>query len=308
LILDMLRKLERELAGSATEKEFCDAELGKTDAKKAELVEILAEHSAKLDQSAARISQLKEQVKELLAELANLAKSQNELDNVRQHEHAAYLSSTASLKDGLSGVRWALNVLRDYYANDSADSSAALIQDATSDSDSNSDSDMSFMSQPAKPQNFQKSTGAGSGIMGLLEVVEDDFAKGLSAEETIESDSQSSYAEATQQNKVAKTQKEQNERYKVQEIKKLEKAVSEVAGDKQTATEEQDAVSKYLSQLKDRCVAKSEPFAERKARRETEIEGLKQAVTILGDEASLVQARGRKGGRLRGAQINVDVQ
>lgn len=304
LILDMLKKLENEAAGAVTENEFCDTELSKTDAKKAELDEDLAATAAKLDQSAARVSQLKEQVKELLAELADLAKSQGELDNVRKQENEAYLSSTGDLKDGLAGVRRALNTLRDYYANDSESDSAALLQDG----DSESDGDMSFMSQPAKPQKFQKATGAGSGIMGVLEVVEDDFAKGLSAEETMESDAQSSYEQAKQQNKVAKTQKQQDEHYKIQEVKKLEKAISDVSGDKTTASEERDAVSKYLAQLKDRCVAKLEPFAERKARRETELEGLKQALTILGDETALAQTRKGRAGQLRGGQLTADVQ
>merc|ERR1712217_196952 len=44
---------------------------------------------------------------------------------------------------------------------------------------------------------------------------------------------------------------------------------------------------------KDRCIAKPETYEQRKARREAEINGLKQALSILDDETAFVQ-RGKK--------------
>jgi hypothetical protein len=52
--------------------------------------------------------------------------------------------------------------------------------------------------------------------------------------------------------------------------------------------------------LKDRCVAKPESYEDRKARREAEINGLKDALNILESETAFVQRKGRglRGGRL----------
>merc|ERR1712079_102134 len=204
------------------------------------------------------------------AELAALAKSQSEMDKLRQEQNEDYLAASADLKLGLEGVRKALTVLRDYY------DSAALLQ------------------QPAMPEAHTKATGAGTGIIGILEVVESDFAKGLAKEEAQEDDSATEYEEITQENKVAKTMKTQDLKYKTKEVKALKKAIADLSSDKDTIATELAAVDEYYAKLKDRCIAKPETYEERKARREAEINGLKQALNILESETAFVQRRSRR--------------
>ena len=139
---------------------------------------------------------------------------------------------------------------------------------------------------------------AGGSIINLLEVCESDFSANLAKEETQESDAVSEYDKVTQENKVSKTMKDQDVKYKTQEFKSLDKELGELSGDKATANVELSAVLEYYSKLKDRCVAKPESYADRKARRAAEIEGLKSALQTLEEETAFVQ-RKRKGG-LRG--------
>jgi len=57
---------------------------------------------------------------------------------------------------------------------------------------------------------------------------------------------------------------------------------------------ELDAVNEYLDSLHKQCDEKVEPYEERKRRRESELAGLKEALTILEGQASLVQKSTRR--------------
>merc|ERR1711937_308585 len=150
-----------------------------------------------------------------------------------------------------------------------------------------------MMQQPAMPEKHEKAGGAGSSIIGMLEVVESDFAKDLATEETQETDAEVEYQKTTQTNKVTKTIKEQDVKYKTKEFKALDKTIGELSGDKETAGTEQAAVLEYDAKIKERCIAKPETYETRKARREAEVAGLREALSILEGESAFVQ-RGKK--------------
>merc|ERR1719284_37952 len=157
----------------------------------------------------------------------------------------------------------------------------------------------SFMQQPAPPEQHEKASGAGGSIISILEVCESDFATNLAKEESQEADSAEDYEKTTQENKITKTTKDQDVKYKSAEAVGLDKEITELSSDKDTSSSELAAVMEYYAKIKERCVAKPETYEERKARREKEIEGLKNALTILENEAAFTQ-RSRKG-RRRGA-------
>merc|ERR1719434_438233 len=279
LIVDLINKLEAEAASEATEKAWCDEQMAKTEEKHAELTEDVEKLTTKIDQASAKSAKLKEEVKELQAELAALAKEQAEMDKIRAESHAAYEEAKADLTQGLEGVRKALSVLRDYYGS----ASASLLQNGASMS--------SMMQQPAAPELHEKATGAGDSIISILEVCESDFASNLAKEETEEGDAEAEYEKMTQENAVTKTLKDQSVKYKTQEYTALDKSVSDMSSDLATEQSELKAVLEYYGKVKDRCIAVPETYEERKARREAEIKGLKEALNVLETETALVQKR-----------------
>merc|ERR1712187_411858 len=99
-----------------TEKAYCDEEMMKTEMKRGELMDDVAKLSAKIDQASSKSVALTEDIKQLEAELAALMKSQSEMDKIRQEESADFQQAKEDLTLGLTGVRKALTVLRDYYA------------------------------------------------------------------------------------------------------------------------------------------------------------------------------------------------
>merc|ERR1712048_91446 len=198
----------KEAEEDATEKAYCDEEMAKTEAKKADLEGTVAKLTAKIDQAAATSAKRKAEVKELQAELAALAKEQADMDKIRAEENADYVQAKKDLELALSGVQKALSVLRDYYG------AASFLEE----------------DQPAKPEKHAKSTGAGQSIINLLEVCESDFSENLAKEETEEADASAEYDKVSQANKVTKTTKEQDVKYKTQEFKTLDKEITDLTG------------------------------------------------------------------------------
>merc|ERR1711957_503991 len=276
LIRDMITKLEKEAGAEASEKAYCDEQIAKTEFKKGELEDDISKQTARIDKSAARSTQLKGEIKELQSELRTLTKEQAEMDKIRADQHAAYSETKADLELGLSGVRKALGLLRDYYQNGD-----------------------SMLQQPAVPEKHDKSSGAGGSIIDILEVCESDFATNLAKEESEEADSQATYEKVSQENAVTKTEKDSDVKYKTAEAKSMDETVVEYSADRKSSSAELDAVLEYYAKIKERCIAKPETYEERKRRREAEIEGLKQALTILKEETALFQ-RKRRASSFRG--------
>jgi len=268
LISDMIAKLEKEAGADATKKAYCDKELAETNAKKADKSDEIEGLTTKTEQLAAKSAQLKEEVSALENGLSKLAKSQAEMDKLRQEEKDAFAENKAVLEKGLTGVKQALKVLRDYYASDSSHDSAQ---------------------------------GAGNGIIELLEVVEADFSKNLAQITSDEDQSAAAYEATTKENDLDRTLKEQDVKYKTKESKSLDKTATELTGDRTGVQAELDAVLEYLTQLEGECIAKAETYAARTERREAEIAGLKEALQILESETALVQRRSRR--TLRGATL-----
>merc|ERR1719380_326315 len=184
------------------------------------------------------------------------------MTKMRQDESAAFKSNKADLEQGIEGVKLALKTLKDYYAKGEATAAE----------------------------------GAGTSIIGLLEVCESDFTKGLAEAVSTEEEAARSYEQNEKDDEIEKVTKEKDVEYKTQEAPKLDKVIAETSKDRATEQAELDAVLEYLKKLEDMCVSKVETYAARKAHREAEIAGLREALNILENEAAaaLIQKQQRR--------------
>ena len=82
---------------------------------------------------------------------------------------------------------------------------------------------VSFGQQPDAPEVHQRSGGAKTSIIEIFEVIESDFSKILAEHPLVESQAEGCYHRVTQENKVTKVSKEQDVKYKEQEIACLKK-------------------------------------------------------------------------------------
>merc|ERR1719235_2567099 len=93
-----------------------------------------------------------------------------------------------------------------------------------------------------------------------------------------------------QESKVSKASKQAEIKGSLSEIKSLEVALSNNKEDYDMTSKELDAVMAYLEKLRPQCETKVMSYAEKKARREAEINGLKEALQILdGSAAAFIQ-------------------
>jgi len=258
LLTDMISKLEAEAGSDAKQDAYCKEEMADSNAKKDDKTALIEKLSTKISQMSAQSTSLKDSVATLQQELADLAATQSHMDKIRSEESALFATAKKELTEGIKGVGIALKTLRDYYA---------------------------------QSKDHEGNDGAAGGIVGMLEVIEADFTKGLAEAESAESSALQEYEATTQDNEVEKAAKDKAVSYETKEAAQLDKAVTEVTADRATTQSELDAVKEYLTKLEGMCIAKPETYAERADRRASEIAGLKQALSILDGEASLLQRK-----------------
>jgi len=265
LIEQMIARLIKDAAEEADHKAFCDKELAENTSKRDAHQAKVDTLSTRIEKAEAGVAKLKQEVSALQGQLTNLAKSQKTMDAMRAQEKEEFVAAKKDYQDGLEGVRVALNVLREYYAKN-----AALVQ------------------QPTVGVHAKASDDA-TGIISLLEVSESDFARSLAEAQTDEDQAQNAYDKTSQDNRVSKATKESDVTYKTQEIARVESTMADAKSDREGVQEELDAVLEYLDKLRPQCTTVPTSYAERKARREHEIEGLKQALDILENETAFAQ-------------------
>merc|ERR1719277_978730 len=238
LVRDMIAKIEEQ---NAKDSDYCERESAKSAADEEDKTNALAKVTTKMNQLKSKAVQLREEVADLQKALASLSASQAEMNKLREEERTLFKSQRAELEKGIGGVKLALKVLRDYYAKSGRSHEA----------------------------------GESSGIIGMLEGCESDFSKGLAEIETTESTSQESYEKETQQNDIDRTAKEQDVKYKTKEAKGLEKDATDLDSDRVALGDELDAIKEFIEKLKKKCNT-ADTYAQRKARRDAEIAGLKR--------------------------------
>jgi chromosome segregation ATPase len=251
LIENMIVKLVDEGKKEADAKAYCDKEMKETAEKKAEHEEDIESLSGKIKKRESSVERLTADIATLEADLAHIATMQKEMDEDRAAERAEYEAVASDYKQGIDGVQMAIKVLKDYFGKSS------------------------FLQQQAGK------AGASVVIIGKLEVAESDFTKLLAEADADEKESQKYYDDTTQANQISKAEKKTAIEFKTKEQAETKSELEELTGDRDSEQGELDAVLDYSSKIKKQCVAKPEPYEERKHRRESEMEGLKNALDIL---------------------------
>jgi len=271
LIEDMIAKLLKEAQEEATQKAFCDEEIGKSKKAQEEKQAKVDTYQTRIDKASSTIAELTEDVKELEAEVAEIDSAQAEATKIRTTENTDYVKASTDFKESAEAVAKAIEVLKNFYEG-------------------------SFVQISSKTNAKQPEFGSAKGdtahtIIAVLEMSEEDFTKLLAEAEATEDAAATAFAKLTDENKVSKASKLAEAKGKKSEIKSLSVELEHSKEDLTSTSAELDAVLAYLDKLKPQCEEKAMSYAEKKAAREAEIEGLKEALGILEGGIALVQGQ-----------------
>jgi hypothetical protein len=270
LVGDMIAKLVAEANEEATQQAFCDEEKGKSNKQKEAKTARLDELNARLDKASAKTEELEDLIKELQAELADIAKASKEATKLRAEQRATFEKSSKDFKDAGKAVEQAIGVLKDFYAS--------LLQTQKVPKKAGT----SKAAAKASPIFGGLQAGSGSdAVIALLETSAEDFSRMLTQAETEEEAAKDAYEKLMGETKESKAKKEAEVKGAESEIKTLAVAMKDSQEDKSMTSHELDAVMEYLEKLKPQCEQKVMTYEEKKAKREAEIEGLKEALSIL---------------------------
>merc|ERR1719443_765856 len=230
---------------------------------------------SRLDTATSKKAALEGDVAELQAEIADLDKATAEATSLRAQEKADYQKASADMKEAAEAVEEAISTLKEYYEGTS----------------------LAQLGRGSKQPTFgSKKSDAASTIISILEMCAENFSKSYMEMQQEEATAEAAYKKLSLESTVAKAAKLAEVKGAESEIKSLGVAVKNQKEDIDTTSQELDAVMTYLEKLKPQCESTAMSYADKKARREGEITGLKEALSIL-EGAALLQVAPR----LRGA-------
>merc|ERR1719240_2370552 len=275
MIKDLVAKLEADASAEADQKAWCDSEMEKSTSKRDENIGAMEGDLASKTSAEAKIAKLEEEIATLMQEVADLTKALNEATQLRGQEKAENTKTLADAAAGLAGVTKAMKILKDFYDN-------ALIQTSykppKGDASGNTVGDLAPDSFSG---DFSGNQDAAVGIIGQLDVIKSDFEGTIDATKQAEDEAESQFQDF-------KTETENDIADKESSVKDKEGEVDSTTGDlagykddlKTHTILKADALAE-LAKLQPACVDTGSDYAEKVARREQEIESLKNAYVIF---------------------------
>jgi len=290
MIKDMIQKLMEEAEEEAEHKGFCDKEMSTNKATRDTKTDEVASLKAESDQLTADLAKLAEEIAALGAAIADNDAAMAKATAIRQAEKEKNTATIADATVAQAAVQKAITVLKEFY--DKAATATALTQESTEGGSINYNKKaLAFLAggarMPGAPETFgdKPYTGMGNGgVMGMLEVIESDFARLLEETTAAESENSKEYEQFSADSAQDKSVKSTEMKDKSSEQSKKEAGLNSAKKDMKSSQEELDAALAYFEKLKPSCVDAGVSYEERVARRKEEIVSLQEALKILSGE------------------------
>jgi len=255
MIQGMIARMEKEAADSETKFQWCKEELSQNEELRGEKNDEVEKLQAQIEKLKSSIQLLGKDVVSLNGQIKESQGAMTEATAIRQKEKKENTVAIQDAKAAQSAVAEALSVLNEFYAK-----AAALVQ----------------TNAP-----YEGMTSASGGVIGMIEVIQSDFARLEAETSAAEKQSSKEYETFMEDSKLDVAGKEKDVEHKTARKESESQKVKTFEGDLGAVQKELDAAMKTFEQLKPQCADAGASYAERKAKRDAEIKSLEEALEAL---------------------------
>jgi len=252
MISGMISKMEKSLTEDTNHAQQCDIDMKAAKEKLAAKSAEVSKYQNRIDKVVSKSAGLKSEVSELKEALSALSEAKAKATKIRSKESSLFKKNEPEIQQGLEGVKIALKALREYYGN--------------------------------------QDQGAATGIVGMLEVVESDFAKQLAEMRVAESTAAEDFKKEEEDMKLERNRKEQDVKYKTEAHRGLDADLIDIQSDADSAQSVLNDAKEYADTVSSKCTVTPMSFEEKKAKRQQEIDDLKGALKALESSSSSTAA------------------
>merc|ERR1719265_2519085 len=221
---------------------------------------------AEIDELTASVASLTEEITELTKAVSELDAAVAKATSERTSEKEKNTVTIADAQAAQTAVANALSVLNEFYAKAAQATSFAQEPEV-------------FGDEPYKGMG-----GAAGGVVGMIEVIQSDFARLEAETSAAEAEAAKEYDEFMTDSKVDKVQKTSDIEHQSESKQSQEQELQEKKVDLEGTQKELDAAMAYYDKLKPTCVSSGPSYEDKVAARKAEIESLQTALQVLNGE------------------------
>jgi len=273
LIQNLIERLLREAAAEATQKGWCDTELGKARTTRKFQEEKILDLSNQLAKDEAYKTELEEAIETLKEEIEHLNKDLEEATALRAEDKEMNLQTIKDAGEGLEAVRQAIAVLEEFYKG-AAKGAVSLLEESASPVDED-------RPEGTRSGAYKGKQTQGNNIIEMLKVIESDFDRTGRRTKEEEEAAHREFVKFNRETKVSITTKEADQKNKESELEETKLRIEENLNDLKKQQKLLDKALQELTALMPACVDTGMDYEERKEKREAEMEALKQACQAL---------------------------
>jgi len=288
LIQQLIERLLTESENEATQKGWCDTEIGKANTDRDHRMADTKSLSAKALVEEAEKKNQEETITLLTNELSALQSDHSEVTRIREAEKAENKKVLEESREGLTAVEKAMATLKKFYGKASRANQSGYVGFVQTNAEQSPVAvDMAGAGVSGAQGNYEGNQHAGQGIIGMLEIIVSDFKRSIEMAETAEKDSYTQYSSYDKEAKASMKSKETGLENAQDDLKIVSGDLVATLNKLKDNQKLLDMSLQALETLRPACVDTDMSWEEKVARRDAEIQALKDALAVFEDPDGL---------------------